>query len=75
MSPLPSVLLRVTPWIIFSDPLGNVVKFCSNCTISSHLPLSVLVLIIVSRVRIINQNFLRYVTFDTLENKILITFP
>ena len=42
MSPEPSLLLPATPWIIVSDPLGNIVQIFLNCTFSSPLPLAVL---------------------------------
>jgi hypothetical protein len=41
MSPEPSFLLPVTPWITVSAPLGNALQILSYCTLSSPLPLAV----------------------------------
>jgi hypothetical protein len=62
MSPETSSLLPVTP----SDPLHKAPQIFTYYTFSSPSPLALLLPF--------TQNFLRYVTFGTLENYILITF-
>ena len=75
MYPEPSSLLPVTPWVIISDPLSKAAQNFSYCTFSSLFLLPFYFLIIVFRVRIFIQNFLKYITFDVIENYILVIFP
>jgi len=76
MFPTPSSLLSVTPLIIVSVPLGKAAQIFSYCMFS--LPLLLVIFLSYYSIQgpeFYSDFFLRYITFDTLANYILITFP
>ena len=74
MLPEPSALLPVTPWIIVPVPLGNAAKF-SLTVHFQNLYFSRFIFYYIIHGPDFYSHFLRYITFNALENYILITFP